>query len=195
MLAALDRKLLRDVRRLSAQILAVALVMACGVATIIIGVGAYRSLEQTRTAFYERYSFANIFASTVRAPRHLQDKIESIDGILSSELRIVEPVLLDIEGTEEPASGLILSVPDFREAKLNRIYLRKGRMPRTGSKNEVVVIEGFAKAHGFQPGNSFDAIVKGKKQRLKIVGIGLSPEYIYSIGPGDMVPDPARYRR
>ena len=193
MLSVLDKKLLRDARRLYAQIIAIALVMACGVATIIIGVGAYRSLDQTRAAFYDRYHFANVFVSAVRAPRYLLERINKIEGVASSELRLVEPVILDIAGMVEPAAGIVISVPNIGEAKLNQIYLRKGRMPQEGRNNEVVVLEGFAKAHGFEPGNSFTAIIKGQKQSLRIVGIGLSPEYIYSIGPGDMIPDPARF--
>jgi hypothetical protein len=54
--SVLDRKLLRDLLRMWAQVLAIALVMACGVATIVIAVGGYRSLEQTREAFYDASS-------------------------------------------------------------------------------------------------------------------------------------------
>jgi putative ABC transport system permease protein len=43
---ALDLKLMRDFRRLWAQGLAVALVVACGVATLILAIGAYRSLAR-----------------------------------------------------------------------------------------------------------------------------------------------------
>ena len=67
----LDRKLLRDLARMWAQVLAIALVMACGVATILIAIGAYRSLEETRAAFYDRYRFASIFASATRAPLNI----------------------------------------------------------------------------------------------------------------------------
>ena len=66
---ALDRKLLRDMKRLWAQSLAVALVMAAGVATMLIGLGAYYSLSETRTAYYDRTQFADVFAFAVRAPK------------------------------------------------------------------------------------------------------------------------------
>ncbi len=64
----LDIKLFRDLRQMWAQALAIALVMACGVATLILAVGAYRSLDETRSAYYERYRFGDVFASAVRAP-------------------------------------------------------------------------------------------------------------------------------
>tara|TARA_R110000751_G_scaffold234229_9_gene335774 strand:- start:63633 stop:65990 length:2358 start_codon:yes stop_codon:yes gene_type:complete len=189
----LDLKLMRDLARLWAQGLAIALVMACGVSTIIISVGAYRSLEETQSAFYERYRFGTVFASAVRAPRHLKSRIEHIAGVTSAELRIVQPVLIDVAGMREPASGLAVSVPDFEEASVNRLYLRYGRLPEESRENEVAVVETFADAHGFRLGDSFDAIMNGRKQRLLIVGVVLSPEFIYAIGPGDMVPDPRRF--
>ncbi len=189
----LDRKVLRDLGRLWAQALAIALVMACGVATIILSVGSYRSLEETRSAFYDRYRFGTVFASATRAPRHLKARIESMSDVISAELRVVKPVLIDVEGMQEPASGIAVSVPDYREPTVNQLYLRQGRLPEPGRETEVAVVETFADAHGFQPGNSFEAILNGRKHEFKIVGIVLSPEFIYAIGPGDMIPDPRRF--
>ncbi|MBW8636268.1 ABC transporter permease [Hoeflea sp. WL0058] len=189
----LDRKLVRDFVRLWAQSLAIAMVLACGVATLILSVGAYRSLEETRATFYDRYRFATVFASAVRAPRHLKSRIADIPDVLSSELRIAEPVLIDVEGMREPASGMAISLPEFRDPAVNRLYLRRGRLPEPERSSEVAVVETFADAHGFEPGDSFEAIFNGRKQRLNIVGVVLSPEYIYAIGPGDMVPDPRRF--
>ena len=192
-MAVLDRKMFRDFLRLWAQGLAISLVMACGVATILISVGTYRSLDETRSAFYERYRFGSIFASVVRAPQHIKSKIEAISDVSSVETRIVKPVLLDIVGMAEPASGIVVSVPDFRETGVNRLYMRRGRMPEPGRTNEVAVVETFAKAHELAPGDQFSVILGGKKRELKIVGIVLSPEYIYSLGPGDLVPDERRF--
>lgn len=193
MISALNKKLLRDLKRLWAQSLAVALVMACGVSTIIISVGAYRSLEETQRAFYDRYRFATVFASVVRAPRYLEREIKEISGVSSVELRIVKPVLLSVLGQKEPASGIAISIPDTRPLRVNKLYLRKGRLPEPARKNEVAVIETFAKAHNFEIGDGFDVIMGGRRLSLTIVGTVLSPEHIYSIGPGDMVPDEKRY--
>lgn len=192
-MAMLDRKLLRDLGRLWAQALALALVMAAGVAVIIIAVGASRSLEETRTAFYDRYRFATIFSSASRAPLYLGDRIAHIPGVSSAALRVVHPVLLDIDDMAEPATGMAVSIPDFAEQKVNRLYIRQGRLPEPGRESEVAVVETFASAHGFKPGDHFKAIMNGRKRELTIVGIVLSPEYIYAIGPGDLVPDKRRF--
>ncbi len=192
-MSMLDRKLLRDLARLWAQALAVALVMACGVATIVIAVGAYRSLVETRDAFYDRYRFASVFASATRAPLHLKERLATIAGVSGVELRIAHPVLLDITGMAEPATGIAVSFPDKGEPSVNRLYLRTGRLPEPGRTGEVALTEPFAMAHGMGPGSRFAAIMNGHKRTLTVTGIVLSPEYIYAIGPGDFVPDRRRF--
>lgn len=192
-LSVLDRKLLRDLRRLWAQVIAVSLVMSCGVMTLLLSLGSTRSLEETRAAFYERSQFASVFASVTRAPLHLKDRIAAIDGVASVELRVVKQAILDIEGLREPASGIAVSLPDHRDTTVNGLYLRQGRLPDPSRPSEVAVVESFANAHGFSLGDRFDAIMNGQKRELEIVGIVLSAEYIYAIGPGDIVPDQRRF--
>lgn len=189
----LDRKLYRDLGRLWAQVLAIAMVMACGVAVIILAMGAYRSLEETRSAFYERQQFGSVFASATRAPLYLKERIERIPGVSGVELRIVRGVILDVPDMVEPATGIAVSLPDEGEPAVNRPYLRQGRLPEASRANEVAVVETFATAHGFELGDRFHALFNGKRRELEIVGIVLSAEYVYAIGPGDMMPDQRRF--
>lgn len=190
---ALDRKLFRDLRRLWAQALAIALVMACGVATLILSVGTFRSLDETRSAYYERYRFGDIFATAVRAPNSLAAAIASIDGVAAVETRIVAKVLLDIEGMREPASGLAISVPANRQMAVNALFMREGRLPEAAHANEVVLSANFADAHEFTIGSTFAAIVNETKMTMQVVGIAMSPEYVYAIGPGSLMPDDRRF--
>jgi putative ABC transport system permease protein len=192
-MSALDKKLLRDLLRMWPQALAIALVMSAGVATFILAVGAYRSLDETRAAYYERNRFADVFASLSRAPKLLEARIPQIPGVAAAETRILKYALLDIEGFRQPATALVLSLPDHRGAALNLLYVRSGRLPEADRSGEVVVNEAFAKAHRFAIGSRFKAILNGKKHELSIVGIVLSPEFIYAIGPGDLLPDDRRF--
>lgn len=192
-MSALDRKLLRDIARLWAQVGAIALVMAAGVMTLVLAVGAQRALFETREAYYERNAFAEIFASATRAPEHLADTIAALPGVASVETRIRENAILDIAGMAEPATGALVSLPDRGEQLHNRLYLRLGRLPTAGYPGEVVVNEAFANAHGFDPGDTFEAIINGQKRQLTIVGVGLSPEFIYALGPFDLMPDDRRF--
>jgi putative ABC transport system permease protein len=189
----LDRKLLRDLRRMWAQTLAIALVMASGAATFILASGAYRSLDGTRSAYYERYRFADVFAEVKRAPKSLEEQILAIPGVAAAELRISRLALLDVEGLSEPATGRVLSLPDFTEQRLNRLHLREGRLPERERVDEVTVNEAFAKAHQLGLGATVKAILNGRKRELAIVGIALSPEFVYALGPGDLMPDDRRF--
>lgn len=189
----LDRKLLRDLRRVWAQALAIALVVAGGVATLLLAVGSHRSLDETRNAYYERHRFADLFATVRRAPKALINQVVEIPGVAAVDTRITNFALLDIPNFSMPATGQVISLPDSADPALNTLYLRVGRMPEPGKRNEVVVNENFANAHGFTPGSGFSAILNGRKQQLAVVGIALSPEFIYAIGPGDLMPDNNRF--
>lgn len=190
---ALDRKLFREVRRMWAQALAIALVMASGVATYILANGAHHSLEETRSAYYDRHRFADLFASVSRAPRSLVDRVRLVDGVAAAEGRIAKLGLLDVVGLDAPATGLAISIPDLRAPEMNVPYLRAGRLPELGRVDEVAVSEAFARAHRFKPGDTFKAMLNGRRRELTIVGIAISPEHIYALGPGDLMPDDRRF--
>jgi putative ABC transport system permease protein len=192
-MGALDRKLIRDLRHIWLQALAIALVIGCGVAMYVMSLGTLRSLEETRAAYYERYRFADIFAAVKRAPERLSREIASIPGVARVETRIVTMVTLDVADMAEPARGLLVSVPERYPPELNGLHLRMGRGIRAGGIGEVVLNEAFAAAHGLRPGDNLYAVVNGRKRRLDVVGIALSPEYIYSLGPGAMMPDDRRF--
>lgn len=191
-MSPLNRKLARDMLHRWMQVVAIALVMSCGVATIVAAVGAYRSLSETRSAFYERYRFATIFASATRAPLHLRQSLSAIDGINAVELRVAKSIVIDVEGMIEPAGGVVVSLPASSEAAVNALYLRSGRWPDP-EMPEVAVLESFALANSMGPGSRLNVILNGRKRELSVTAIVLSPEYIYAIGPGDMVPDQRRF--
>jgi putative ABC transport system permease protein len=192
-MATLDIKLLRDLRRMWAQSLAIALVIAGGVTSLVMAVGSLNSLEETRVAYYERLQFADVFATVRRAPKALLTEIAEIPGVAAAEGRILKLALLDIPDFAEPATGEFISLPEGDQPRLNQLYLRSGRLPQPTSASEVVVTDGFAKAHEFEPGSRFSAILNGRKRELVIVGTALSPEFIYAMGPGDRTPDDRRF--
>jgi putative ABC transport system permease protein len=189
----LDKKLFRDLLHIWAQALAIAMVMGSGVATLILAFGAQSSLEEIRATYYERYRFADIFAHVTRAPNLVRGQLLTIDGVAAVETRISQFALLDIANMVEPANSIVLSLPDHRETAINRLYMKSGRTPEPGRADEVTVNEAFALAHGFTVGSTFQAILNGRKRTLNIVGIALSPEFVYALGPGDLVPDDSRF--
>lgn len=192
-LSPLNAKLLRDIRRLGAQGLAIALVMAAGVATFVLALGSYRSLEETRATYYDRYRFGHVFADATRAPNHLADELRRIAGVAAVETRVKKLALLDVPRMSEPGSAMLVSLPETRTLSVNRLHLRSGRTPLPGAEDEALVSAQFAQAHGFSPGDTVSALLDGAKRELTIVGTALSPEFVYPLGPGDIMPDPRRY--
>jgi putative ABC transport system permease protein len=193
MMQALDIKLWRELWDMRMQALAIAMVIVSGVGIFIMSLSTLDSLYETRESYYRDNHFAHIFASLKRAPLSLVKRIEEIPGVDKVETRVVAYVNLDVEGFEDPISGHILSLPDNSRGLLNQIYLREGRLPEPGRDNEIVLSEEFVQAHKLQPGDKISATINGRRKALTIVGIALSPEFIYQIAPGAMFPDPLRY--
>jgi len=153
----------------------------------------FRALSETRDAYYREYRFAEVFAQASRAPLSLLGTIRSIDGVRDAEARVSAGVQLEVPGFEDPVTGLLVSLGDDSSTGLNRLFLREGRLPEPLRDDEAVVSETFALAHGLRPGAALIAIINGRLQRLNIVGIGLSPEFVYAIAPGELLPDFARF--
>ena len=191
--SALNRKLLRDLRSQWGQAAAIALVLACGVAAFVMAVNTLGSLRRTQQAYYERYRFAHVFAHLKRAPDSLAPRVAEVPGVAQVQTRIVMPATLDVPGMVEPASALLVSVPDRPAPMLNGLFLRKGRYVEAGNAGEVLASEGFAQAHGLEPGDTVTAVLNGRKQQLRVVGVALSPEYVYQLGPGQILPDDRRF--
>ena len=189
----LDRKLLRDLAGLKGQAIAIAMVIVSGVATVVMSVSTLDSLRRTQEAYYRDYRFADVFASLKRAPEALRSRILEIPGVDAVETRVVAAASLDLPDFPDPVRALLVSVPEEGIPLLNRVFLRKGRMVDPRRDDEVMVSEPFAEAHRFAPGDTFAAVINGKRKGLTIVGIGLSPEHIYQIGPGALFPDYKRY--
>jgi putative ABC transport system permease protein len=189
----LDRKLLRDLWRLRGQVLAIGLVIASGVGLLVMSLTAIEALQETATAYYERYRFAHVFARVERAPEYMAQRLAAIEGVQSVETRVSRSAILDVPGFEEPVIGQLVSVPEDGEPKLNRLALRQGRYPRLGAVDETVLSEPFAEAHRLAIGGHLRAIINGRWRNLEIVGVALSPEYVYTIGPGALMPDDRRY--
>jgi putative ABC transport system permease protein len=190
---ALDRKLWRGLWHMRGQVLAIGLIMASGIGVLVMGLSTVEALDETARAYYERYRFGQVFAHVKRAPRHVTARIAALPGVQSVETRVVQNALVDIEGFEEPVVAQLVSVPTRVSAHLNMLTLRAGRMPGPRAADEALISEPFAQAHRLAPGDTVHAILNGAWRELRIVGVALSPEYVYAIGPGALMPDDLRF--
>lgn len=189
----LRRRLWRELALLRGQVVAIALVLVAGIATLVMSLSTYRALSDTRALFYGEYRFADLFAQVERAPWPLLADIAALPGVQRAEGRVVATVKLEVAGFDDAVNGLMVSLPAQDGGGLNRLFLREGRRPSPLRADEVVLGEAFAQAHDLHPGDGITAILNGRRQTLRIVGIGLSPEFVYQMRPGDAFPDFERY--
>jgi putative ABC transport system permease protein len=190
---ALHRKLFRDLRTMKGQAAAIALVIAAGVCMFVMYLSNFESLRRTQRSYYERQRFADVFVTAKRAPRRMEERLAEVPGVDVVDTRIVAEVTLDIPGRDAPSRGRLISIPAEGRPRLNDIFLRSGRWIDASRPGEVLASEAFAVANGFEPGAEIAAIINGRRRALRIVGIALSPEYVYTIPPGEIIPDDRRY--
>ncbi|WP_395737001.1 FtsX-like permease family protein [Prosthecobacter sp.] len=193
MISTLERKLIRDLGGMKGQVLMVSLVMACGMAMMIVTHSIILSLERTRDAYYQQYRMPDVFGNVRSAPLALRHRLSGIPGVATVELRVVEEALLDMEGVHEPVKAHLVSLPDDGRQNLNQVFLRRGRLPLLSAQREAVVSEAFATAHGLRIGDRIPAIMNGHRDHVDICGIGLSPEFVFEAARGQTLPDNRHY--
>ena len=184
----LHHKLLHDLLRHRAQFLAIALVIGIGIAGQVASGGLLVSLASARDDFYSGQRFADVFVSLKRAPVPVASRIAALPGVRAVEPRVATRAIIADPRLAEPGSALLLSWPGNG---LNAVALQSGRPPHRAAP-EIVISSGFAEAWRLRPGERLRLVTHGRNLDALVVGTGDSPEFVYSIAPGDLLPD---YRR
>lgn len=192
-MSMLGRMLWRDLWHLRGPLMAAALVVACGIAVLVALRCTHQSLLLAQSDYYQRHRFADVFAHLRRAPDSLAEQMRQWPGVAQVQTRLVVEVTVDVPGLAEPAMAKLVSVPGTHRPVLNDVQLVRGRYLDAGASDQVLVSEAFALANGLQVGDTLGAVLHGRQKTLVIVGIALSPEFVYEVGSGMIFPDNRRY--
>lgn len=190
---ALNRKLLRELWQMRGQALAIAAVVMAGVAMLVMYLSNFASLQDTRARYYSSQRLADVFAVATRAPLSLVPRVAALPGVDRVDARIVVDVVLQVPGLDDPATARLISRPAPESPGLNGLVLRRGRWPSADRPDEVLASETFVEANHMTPGDSVSVVINGRRRQLQIAGVALSPEYVYSIRAGEIVPDDRRF--
>jgi putative ABC transport system permease protein len=87
----------------------------------------------------------------------------------------------------------MVSLTHGGDESLARLHVRRGTAPRPSDIRGVAVNEAFAEAHAVTPGANVRVVLNGRVQTFQIIGIALSPEYVYAVKPGLPIPDDRLY--
>lgn len=190
----LHKKLLRTMLKSWGQTLAVIAVVLCGIASYICVYSAYLNLTLTRDTYYAQNRLADFEIMLERAPITTVFRVQEISGVRQARGRIVRDVTVDLEDVDEPRIGRLISMPVPREPVLNDIVVLSGRYFEPGVQSEVILSERFAQENRLAIGDRIEISVERKKYSLRIVGLGLSPEYVYMIrNIQELMPSPERF--
>lgn len=192
-MSPLNRKLGRDLWRMKGQVIAIAMVIATGVMLLVMMSGVVTSLNETRRAYYERNRFADVFAPVKRAPLHIIRDLADLSGVSVAEGRVTGSALISLPSLELPLRATALSLPNRSEPRLNAIHLTDGRRINSDNADEIILLNSFARAHKLEPGDKLSATMNGARRTFRIVGLAQSPEYLYSVAPGEMISDDSRF--
>jgi putative ABC transport system permease protein len=183
----------RDAWHYRGQLAAIIAVVTCGIALFVTMRSMNGFLRDSRDRYYAEYRFADIFAQVRRAPARAAREVAMLPGVAAVDDRIVFDVVADVPGLAEPAVARLVSVPVPRAPTLNDVHLTSGRWPAADRMDEVVASRAFASANKLRLGDTVGAVLNGRWQSLRIVGTGLSPEYVYEIGGASLFPDNRRF--
>lgn len=192
MVTSMTRKLLREIVHLRGQLVAIIMVIGCGIGTYVMSRSMHTSLTLTQHTYYENGRYADVFASLQRAPLSVIDQLGAINGVAVAEGRTVSSVQVDVPGLPEPASATLVSVSSRRSATLNDIHLVSGQRLRAGATDEVILYAPFAETNGLVPGGTVAAVLNGRWRRLTVVGTAISPEFVIVMNPGSLMLDQRR---
>ena len=193
MVTALHQKLRRDLQRLWLQAAAGGTVLACGIALFVMATGMYASLDAACKAYYDSSRLAHLTASVVRAPDSVAKSLLDTPGVAALETRVVGFGRLDLPGVDEPVTVTLSSLPSNRRPTVNDVVLNQGRWPDRHRSDEALVNEAFADANQLQPGARIAVLMRGEQRSVTIVGIASSPEFVFAVAPGNILPEPRRF--
>jgi len=193
---ALTRKLWRTIRSTRGQFLAVAAVVAAGVAVYISMATAYYNLDRSKEKYYRDNNFADYYFHVVRAPAQVAGQIEALPGVMRAAGRIQKDVPLLREGNRRGTARLT-GFPAPPDAGVNRLSLVAGRFFEEyppGGGIEVLTDPQFFSANGLSPGSTVTVAAGGRKVDLTVVGAASGPEFIYNMkDQASIMPDPGEF--
>lgn len=171
------RKSLRSLRSKLGQCVALAAVVAGGIAVYYGANTAITGLIAARNASYLESNFADYYFDLKSAPAGAISSLRALPGVLEVTRRVYMNVKIVRNGAARDAGRLIGCDGD---AKINRVTVREGRRFVPGAQEpEVMIDHQYAVAHSLRPGDSLEIIAKGRSCRLRISGIATSPEFLH----------------
>ena len=177
MTPTLWKKTWRDLRAAWAQNLALVVIVALGVISLVALTGAYRDLGTSYHHTYETLHFADLTVRVQSAPEEAAAQVARVAGVRAVTARLVTDTgYLLPDG--EPIRARLIGIPAEGQPAVNRVQVLEGSGLSPDDPNGVLVESHFAEVYDLHPGDTVTPLVLGRKQTFTVRGIAASPEYL-----------------
>ncbi len=169
------RKVVRDLRRSRAQVVAVAVTVMLGVGLFIASAGAFANLETSYQRTYTRLHFADLVAAGGDASR----VAEAATGAGANEVTVrtqVDPPML-IGGTK--LLGRVSGLPAERRPAVDDVEVTRGRYLSPGDPTGVLVETHAATTFDLSPGDTLRVYTPRGWRTVTVRGVVVSAEYLW----------------
>jgi len=181
-MSKLNIKLLRDIRTSPYMFGGIVLLLLVGIALFGSSYALYQNLQRSYARSYRLLRLADFTIQVQSAPDDAVTALRRIPGVLAVEGRTIRDVEVRLPSQEnQKVTGRIISLPDSGEPAVNRVKLIAGGYPGRGLRRELLLEAGFAKYHGYRPGQTLTIVVEDDEIDFRIAGIVQSPEYIFVV--------------
>ncbi len=175
------------------MLLAVILIVAMGVSSLVGMMGTSQNLQLARDMYYGQCRMADFWVDLKKMPVTELSILDDLPGLSEIRPRIAFQVIVDLEGVKDPLNGTVLTLPAEPSPVINGILVQRGTYFTSRRQDEVIVSEAFAQARNIQEGDTIHLIMNGQRQSLFVVGTAMSSEFVYMMPPGAIAPEPSRY--
>lgn len=172
-------KVVRDIRRSRWQFVAVAVVIALGVAIFIGSYGSFQNLRSSYDRTYDELSMGDLWFDVADAPAAVVADARAIDGVTAAEGRLVVDLPATVPAIGEgPVQARLSTLPGDDRPAVNDVKVTRGSY-FTG-RGQVLLEQGFADFNDVAVGDvvQLQTAVSATTE-LSVVGIVVSPEYLF----------------
>jgi putative ABC transport system permease protein len=151
------------------------------------------SLTRAQQDFYQEQNFADGFIEVEAMPYDQVKKLRDIEGIQDIQGRIVKDLRVMVPGWDNNVTLRCVSLDLSQTKILNDVKLIQGSA-LSERENNIWVDNRFFEANKLGLNQEIEVIAGGEKKSLRVVGMGCSPEFVYTIrNVGDQYPDPQTF--
>ncbi|MEZ5176373.1 MAG: ABC transporter permease [Acidimicrobiia bacterium] len=190
-MSLLNTKRKRDIRRQRGQFIAVAVTIGLGVMLFAASYDAYRNLDGSYNATYDRLAFADITVIGVDAD--FVDIALTIEGVDRAEARIQADLPMSVdEGSN--FLGRVIAYPADGQPPVNRIDVTEGTYLDPDAPSSVVIETHMAEQFDIGPGDTVEIFTGSGWVDGTVVGVAVSAEYLWPARDNqDLFPAPGTF--